>query len=269
MRLLYLAGIVFSFACSAGVRAQGLSYADNRIFPHGYVDLDRAGPLAIPDYPFARIGRPFVFETSYRSLYDMKELADSRAGAACTIDRIQFGAAIGTFGEAGYFSQFGLAGYFACHWSDMSLGMSTVYSRIGFGGTYDHLSAVTFNMGGAYRIDQMTIFAVTRAVNQPRYYAGDEPIRPELEIGVSYKTDRGLDSQARALFEKYQKPTAELSQSFHLADYISINWSLVLLPARFGAGLALETGAFGFRYDLSHHTVLGMTHTVRLTISRR
>jgi hypothetical protein len=114
----------------------------------------------------------------------------------------------------------------------------------------------------------MTVFAVTRAVNQPRFFASDEPIPPEVEIGISYKSGRGLDSQAKALFEKYRKPTGELSQSFHLAAFISVHWSLVLLPARFGAGLYLEKGSFGFGYDLSHHPVLGMTHTMRLMISK-
>lgn len=270
MRVLlqYAAGIMLSLACFSGAGAQGLSYADNRVFSCGYVDFDRAGPLAVVDYPFARIGRPLVFETSYRSLYNMKELTDNRAGAACRIDRIQLGAAISTFGEPDYFHQFGSAVILGYHSSDLSLGLSAVYTRIGFNDIYDAISAVTIDIGGAYRHDMMTVFVVTRALNQPRYFDGDGPIRPEIETGVSYKTGRGLDSQAKALFEKYRKPTAELSQSFQLATFISVHWSLVLLPARFGAGMYLEKGAFGFGYDLSHHPVLGMTHTVRLIISK-
>jgi len=36
-------------------------------------------PLALTDYPFAAVGRTISFQTSYRSLYNMKELIDSRA----------------------------------------------------------------------------------------------------------------------------------------------------------------------------------------------
>ncbi len=260
-------GCILLSLCAVNTRAQGLSFADNRIFPHGYVDFSRAGPLAVVDYPFARVGRQLIFETSYRSLYDMKELTDNRAGLAYTIDRFQLGGAVATFGEPDYFSQVGLAACAGYHLSSISFGAAVLYSRIGFNDTYDPLSVVTFNIGGSYGYDLMTIFAAARAVNQPRRFDGDEPVRPKLEIGISYRTDRGLDSQAKALFEKYQKPTAELSQSFQVAEFFSVSWSLVLLPARFGAGLSLEKGAFGFGYALSHHPVLGVTHAVRLALS--
>ena len=49
-------------------RAAGLSYADNQVFPHGYVDYDRAGPLTLSDYPFALVGRKIVFQRPFGAL---------------------------------------------------------------------------------------------------------------------------------------------------------------------------------------------------------
>jgi hypothetical protein len=105
-----------------------------------------------------------------------------------------------------------------------------------------------------------------RSLNQPRYYDRGRPIDPEIECGVTYRTPGGLDSQVRALFIRDQKPSAQLSQSFLLAPYASLNWALVLDPVRFGGGMHLQSDHIGFDYTLSHHPILGMTHTVTLTI---
>ncbi len=268
MRQALIIGIVISSFCVAA-RGQGLSYADNQVFSHGYVDLDAAGPLAGPAYPFAGSAGRLMFETSYRSMYRMKELTDSRAGITYTRGRYQFGAAAATFGKPDYFHQLGLAGFVTYRLDRMALGGSAIYSRLSFNDTYDALDALAFNLGAAYRHDRTTVFAVARALNQPRFARHDEPVPPELEIGLSYKTDEGLDSQVRALFIRHRKPTAQLSQAFRLTDYFAISWALVLRPARLGAGLHLEKGAFGLVYRLSHHPVLGMTHTVNLILSEK
>ncbi len=249
--------------------AGGLSYADNQVFSHGYIDFDRAGPLIMPEYPFADPGRTLVFETSYRSLYDMKELTDNRAGAAVRYRRFIFGVDIATFGESDYFHQTGLAVLASYGYEHVRAGASVIYDRIGFNDKYDDISRTTINVGVSYRFDRLLGYALTRSLNQPRYYDNGQPARPEAEFGVSYRSKEGLVSQVKTLFIRYQKPTAELSQSFRLADFASVNWALVLLPARFGAGIDLTRGAFGFEYKISHHPVLGLTHTVALSVFKQ
>lgn len=246
--------------------ATGLSYADNQVFPHGYVDFDRAGPLVMSDYPIASIGQKMVFQTSYRSLYGMKELTDNRAALAYSRSKFTGGVAFATFGEADYFHQLGLSASSSYRWSGLSVGGALIYNRFSFNNRYDNLSTVTANLGVGYNRKNITAFVVTRSFNQPRYHKRGRTIMPEVEIGVSYKSREGLDSQAKALFVRHQKPTAELSQSFRLNEFAHINWSLVLLPARFGGGLNLTKGHFGFDYKLSHHPVLGLTHIVMLTV---
>lgn len=253
-------------ACTDVSLSAGLSYADNRIFPHGYVDFDGAGPLAMSHYPFASSGRKIVFETSYRSLYDMKELTDNRAAIAFGSGKVTCGAGMASFGEPGYFHQLGLAGFGSFKRKNLAAGGAIVYSRISFSEKYGYLSSVIINLGLAYSRNRITLFAVSRSLNQPRYYAGGRPVLPEAEIGVSYTSREGLDSQAKALFVRYQKPTAELSQSFRLSGHARISWAMVLQPARFAAGLHLEKSHLGFVYRISHHPVLGLTHTVTLSI---
>ncbi len=245
--------------------AVGLSYADEQIFPHGYVDLDRIGPLAMSDYPFASTGRKMVFQTSYRSLYGMKELTDNRAAFAITRNRLNGGVAISTFGEGNYFHQLGLAVFASYRRDSLSVGGSIIYSKLSFNDKYDYVSTITANFGVAYHRNNLTGYILMRSFNQPKYYTASAPVMPEAEIGVSYKSSEGLDSQAKALFVRHQKPTAELSQFFQLNEYARISWALVLLPARFGGGLHLEKGQFGFDYKISHHPVLGLTHMVMLT----
>jgi len=246
--------------------AVGLSYADNQVFPHGYVDLDRIGPLAMPDYPFSSVGRKIVFQTSYRSLYNLKELTDNRAALAFSLGRYNAGLAFASFGEPDYFHQTGLSCFISYRHEYFSIGGSLIYSRLSFNEKYDCLSTLTANLGSAVRRNNATIFALTRSFNQPHYYSRSPAVMPEAEMGISYRSGEGLDSQAKALFVRHQKPTAELSQSFRLNEYVSLNWALVLLPARFGAGLQLAKGHFELDYKLSHHPVLGMTHTIMLTV---
>jgi len=252
--------------CTDICPAIGLSYADNQVFPHGYVDLDRIGPLAMADYPFASVSRKIVFQTSYRSLYNLKELTDNRAGLAISRGRFNSGMAFASFGEPDYFHQIGLSGFASYRYRQYSVGGSLIYSRLSFNDKYDYLSAITANCGAAYVQRNFTVFAMMRSFNQPHYYNRSAAIMPEAEIGISFKSGEGLDSQAKALFVRHQKPTAELSQSFTLNEYAAINWALVLLPARFGGGLHLAKGRFEFDYKLSHHPVLGLTHTVMLTV---
>ncbi len=249
--------------------ASGLSYADNQIFSHGYIDFYRAGPLVVPEYPFAVSGRKLVFETSYRSLYNMRELTDNRAGVAVQKRQFVFGADIASFGESDYFHQTGLAATASYGYDRMRVGASIIYDRIGFNYKYDAISRTTFNIGVSYRYEKVLTYALTRSINQPRYDDNGRPALPEAEFGVSYKSKEGLDSQIKTLFVRYQKPTAEVSQSFRLADFASVNWALVLLPARFGAGIDLTKGVFGFEYKISHHPVLGLTYTVGLSVFKR
>jgi hypothetical protein len=223
----------------------------------------------MPDYPFGSIGKKLVFETSYRSIYDIKELTDSRAAIAVTRNNFNFGGGIATFGDPGYFHQLGLSTFLSYRKSRLASGGSINYSRLSFNDRYGYLSVVTVNLGAAYIRDKLTIYGMTRSVNQPRYYAGSQPILPEAEFGISYKSVDGLDSQVKALFIRRRKPTAELSQSYRLSSYASLNWAMVLLPARFGAGLSLEKGNFGFDYKFSHHSILGPTHTVMLAVFKK
>lgn len=260
--------IFISCTLGIGVTAAGLSYGDDQIFSHGYIDFDRAGALALTEYPFADIDSQMTFQTSYRQLYNIRELADNRAALAVRRDEYTYGIALASFGKPDYFHQTGFASYVSWRRDEYTFGASLIYRRISFSSIYDYLSFYTANIGAAYRKDRYRVFMVTRAINQPRYYPGEEPLRPQFECGLSFKTEEGLDNQVKALFVKFEKPTAELSQSFQPAAYARINWALVLSPVRFGTGLNLNHGRFEFGYRFSHHPVLGATHTVLLTVNK-
>jgi hypothetical protein len=244
----------------------GLSYADRQVFPHGYVDFNNTGPLALADYPFASPERQLTFQTSMRQLYNIRELTDNRAAFAYRHKDYICGLALASFGTPDYFHQTGLAASLSIRRKTYSIGASIVYDRMSFNDYYGYLSAYAGNAGFSFRYSRAFIYAVTRVINQPSYYKGGSPEPPQAEFGLSLASKDGLDSQFKALFIRYHKPTAEISQSFELASYAQLNWALVLLPARFGLGLDLERGRFGFGYHFSHHPVLGATHAVILTV---
>lgn len=252
-----------------GVSAEGLSYADNQIFPHGYVDIDKAGPLSVTDYPFAAIGRKIVFQASYRSLYGLKELTDSRAALAVSCGDFAVGTAAAVFGQSDYFQQIGLSSFASFKHRRSAVGISAIYHQYAFNSHYVPISYVTANAGLSLTCWKLTFFGVGRSLNQPRYYAGGATVLPEGEAGLSFKSRDGLDSQAKVLFVRYQKLTGELSQSLQMVPYASVNWALVLSPVRLGVGLALEKKSFGFEYKFSHHPLLGSTHSVILAFSAK
>ncbi len=258
--------LLVGLMASTSTNAAGLSYGDNQVFPHGYVDFAQAGPLAMTDYPFADIGYKMVFQTSYRQLYNIKELTDNRAAAAMRRRDFIFGLGFASFGTPDYFHQIGLATFANYKKKYLRAGLSITYGRISFSEKYDYLSASTLNLGASYARNQYLGYVVARTINQPRYYDGDAPLPPEVECGVSYKSKEGLDSQGKLLFVRYQKPTAQVTQAFALTDYAALNWALVLQPVRFGAGLTLEKGHLVFDYKFSHHPVLGATHMISLTV---
>jgi len=244
----------------------GLSYADRQVFSHGYIDFNNAGPLTLADYPFASPAKQFTFQTSMRQLYNIRELTDNRAAFAYRKRGYIGGLALASFGTPDYFHQTGLAASFSLQRKTYAIGASIVYDRLSFNDYYGYLSAFAGNVGFSVRYSRAFMYAVTRVINQPAYYEGGTPEPPQAEFGLSLVSKDGLDSQFKALFVRYKKPTAEISQSFELASYARLNWALVLLPARFGLGLDLERGRFGFGYHFSHHPVLGATHAVILTV---
>lgn len=251
----------------ASFAAGGLSYADNQVFPHGYIDFDDAGPLAMPDYPLGIIEGSYAAQASYRSLYNIKELTDNRLGFAFQRKSFIAGGALALFGEPDYFQQVGLAVFSSFRLRRFRVGGSLIYSRLNFNDKYGDLSTATINTACAYTQDRVTAYVVLRSINQPRYHAHGQPVLPEAEMGISYKSPHGLDSQAKALFIRHQKPAAELLQAFRVSEYARLSWCLVLAPVRFGGGLHLEKGHFRFDYTVSHHPVLGLTHTVGMTVA--
>jgi len=244
----------------------GLSYADQMLFPHGYVEFKHAGPLSMTDYPFAASGRKLVFESSYRALYNMTELADSRGALAYSHGVVTAGVAVASFGKADYFQQLGISIFASRRTGRFVLGGAFTYSRISFGGGYTPVAAFTENAGVSYQRGSLIAYMVARTINRPRYCVGADRLAREGEIGLSYRSGEYLDSQIKTLFIERQKRTAQLVQAFQLNKFAQINWSLVLSPVRFGAGVKLEKGHLGFGYLFSHHPVLGPTHTVSLLL---
>ncbi|MFH1700956.1 MAG: hypothetical protein ABIE07_10245 [Candidatus Zixiibacteriota bacterium] len=246
-----------------------MSYLDNQVFSHGYIDHYNAGALDISQYPFALTGKRLTLQTSYRSLYGLSELTDSRAGLAYSFDKFQLAAGFSNFGESSYFQQTGLSLAGNYKYREISIGLSVIHSRISFNEKYESISAIMVTSGLMFKVNDISGYGMLRAIGQPSYANGKSDIPTEAEVGASYKNKAGLDSQIRFLFIRDQKPTAELSQDFQMAEYAHINWALVLAPVRIGGGLKFEHHKMTFEYKFSHHPVLGLTHTVLLGIWRR
>ena len=266
MRKIFIALIIGMLSNAIAMAASGWSYADNQVFSEGYIDLDNMGALSLTQYPVGSPGREMIFETSYARLYNLSELTDSRAAGAVTIGPLVLGSGFSFFGDSDYFGQWGISLFGLYRFRDIQLGTSIACDRISFGGGYESLSKTTINGGLSWRHKQIRIFGTVRNINEPRYYTGGvrEPL--ESEMGVSFKSSGLLDNQARLLFIKYRKPSALLAQGIWLADYLQVNWSFVLRPARLGVGLKIMQKHFGFGYTFSHHPVLGETHRVSLMV---
>lgn len=244
----------------------GLSIADNQVFPHGYLDFDHAGALSLCDYPFATMGGRFSLQTSYRSLYGMRDLNDARIGASFKRKGLTFSTSAAIFGRGEYFQQIGLgisAGY---RYRFLSFGASSLYSRVSFNDSYSALDCFSANTGIGLHFRNMIVYGVTRTINQPRYTTNSGRFPITAEIGISYKTGEYLESQAKAQFDKYHKPTAQILQAVRLAKYAGVSYGLILSPVRVTAGVKLEKNHLGFEYQFSHHPVLGMTHNLLFSV---
>ncbi len=263
---LYISGSIMLLWLAAMVPAAGLSYGDNQVFPHGYIDYDRAGPLVLPAYPFGMTGRDLVFQTSYRQLYEIRELTDSRVALAVSRHRFGFGAAAALFGKPDYFQQLGLSVFARYAFDNASMGATLVRQRIAFNELYEAIGFTSANIGISYKVKTVRFFIVGVSVNQPAYHNGSERLPAEAVLGLSYKSDSGLDNQFKVRFRQQSQPSGELTQSLALSSYASLNWALVLRPVRFGMGVNLCQRNFGFEYKFSHHPVLGWTHQISLEV---
>ena len=256
------------FMMAQSLQAAGLSFADNQVFAHGFTDISNMAPLSITEYPCGRSDKSLIVQTAHRSLYGLKELTDNRIAIALRQKNIAAGFGLASFGQPDYFHQMGASIFGNFTTRHFSLGSSISYHRLSFAEPYRPLSAVSTNIGLAYSFQSVILFGVSRNCYHTDLNSGDKSFPPEGECGISVSTPEGLISQAKALFIRDKKPTAELSQSIPLSTQAAISWALVLYPVRFGGGLHIEKSGFGFDYTYSHHAVLGGTHIISMSVFR-
>ncbi|MCK5125050.1 MAG: hypothetical protein KAR42_02235 [candidate division Zixibacteria bacterium] len=258
--------ILSQFLFDANIHASGLSYADNQIFSSGYVDFRDAGALSVSMYPFAISKKKLSFQTSHRSLYGLKELTDNQFAVTTHLRDFTIGAGGAVFGKSDYFQQMGLSLFGNHSIKGLVFGFAIIYNRLSFNASYNDISYTACNLGLSKTYNNFLLFGTARNINRPKYYNSSDKLPLEAECGISYLSKSSLDSQISVLLREHEKPTAMTTQSFKLDKRIQLNWTLVLYPIRFGGGLDLETSHLGFNYKVSHHPVLGMTHTVLLSV---
>lgn len=260
--------VVFMAVIPAAGHAAGLSAGDSQPFAGGFINIRKTGPIALASYPCAELAADMAGETSYRSLYGLKELTENRAGAAFCMKPLIFGVVFSSFGQAGYYHQSSGAVSLSAKMASFRFGMAVLHKRISFSESYAAVSLVSLTAGVSYTRRNISVYGVTRNMNQPSYTSGSRSQRPEAEFGFLYQSSNGLANLIQALFVRQNKPTAAIGQMFPLADIVDIHWLLVLSPVRFGGGLRITKDPLIITYRYSHHPVLGATHTISLTIFR-
>ncbi len=257
---------VIGLICYSYSFAAGFSCSDNQVFSQGYVKFRNAGPLALTAYPFALSGQNVSIQTSYKSLYGLKELTENQIGITLQKKAIVIGGAFSSFGKLEYFHQYAGSLFSGMRFKAFRFGVSAIYSRLSFSENYSTLTHLAWHGGGSITKDDITVFAIGRNLNQPVLYDGGERLRSEVEIGLLYLSRSFLDSQIRFLFVRGESPTGAISQSVPIEKSIRVFWTLVLSPVRFGGGIEIYQSPVSFDYRITHHPVLGETHTVLLTV---
>lgn len=261
-------GLVVLLYCCGQLSLAGISFGEAIPFSDGFVNYRSAQPLNLVGNPCVDIKSPIAMQTSYRSLYGLKELTENRAGASIRVKSLLFGIYFSSFGQSGYCQESNIGFSVSARISSIRFGASVLFRRVSFSEFYQPVSLVTGAIGLLYSAGPIFLYSVSRNLNQPSFTEDSPRLKPEAECGASYISETGLDSQVKVLFLRHQRPTATIGQSYPIHQALDVNWQLVLSPVRLDAGMSLEKNHVKFGYRFSHHPILGSIHTVSISIFR-
>ena len=246
-----------------GSSARVLSLGDASVALTDEPSVMRANPGALGFLPQKGI------QTSLSRLYDLDDLAERDVLLAWPLSSFTLGAGFYVFGKNNYYQESVLNFAFAYRINNrLSLGTNLKYLRVSFSADYNDLSALSIDVGSAYRINEKIQlgFAATN-LNQPHLAKKSDDIPSNFALGMVLFPFPEVSLHLDLTYEDRYKEQLHFGQEIKLVKNLPLRFGIQTSPARYALGMGFIWEKLNFDYAYLNHSILGNTHKVTFTYS--
>lgn len=269
MRRLLISCLMTAVAlCLFTASGMGFEFPLSHAFGTGGVPiLSNAGPSDMIELPGCVTERYSIgFESGYLRRYDLGDLDRIYIAAAGSHRRFIGGIGLVQFGKSDLYSEKTIKGSIGYRYQDFTIGGSVSAMRVEFGGNYGQFSKATVGVGGGYRKGRFRGLVVADNLTKPKITESSEPFRRTGTAIVEWTTVKNLSTAVRATKRERESVKYSIGQRIPLARGSALYWGISTRPVEYGGGIDIATKLFTLTYGAKIHPVLGLSHSVSISI---
>lgn len=244
-----------------------------------YLSLGGGG-TALCDEPSMMVSNPGALgffskksiELSWSQLYNMKELSAGDLyfifplGNFFSTHSLTSGVGFNIFGETDYYQEskvFFAFGYAIKNY--LSLGASIKYMRVSFPYPYSDFSAVGFDAGVLFRIqDRVQLGSAVKNLNQPEMIKGSDNVSRIWNMGIAFFPFKDIILTTDYVKESGFDPQLKFGQEIKISENFNLRFGINTEPVRYGVGTGFNWETVKIDYAFLSHPALGQTHKASL-----
>ncbi len=209
--------------------------------------------------------KQFVIESVANKKYGLADLDQVSILAAYRFKKFTAAFGFSRFGTPDYYTEKNIRAVLSYHKNSITAIMITSGRLIEIGGKYGNLRAASVGLGVSYFKDNYYFGLTIDDINKPKIANNVDGENTKLNLYAEIDGSEKHSVTGRLILEKYEKPLLSFGQFINLTEKNGLFWGLSFNPLKYGGGFEIEYKKFSFVYGVSHHPVLGFSHTVSLS----
>lgn len=206
------------------------------------------------------------FESGYQRRYDLGDLDRVFVAAAGTYGRFVGGIGVAQFGKSDLYAEKTIKATLGYLIRDITIGGSVSAMRAEFGGNYGQFSKATVGLGAGYGKGQFRGLVAADNLTNPKLVKSSEPYRRITTAIAEWTTRKQLSTVVRVTKRERESAKYSIGQRIPLARGSALYWGISTRPVEYGGGVDIATKLFTLTYGAKIHPVLGLSHSVSVSI---
>jgi len=207
----------------------------------------------------------FVIESSANRKYGLADLDQISFLTAYRFKKFTAAFGFSQFGTPDYYTEKIIKTVFSYHVNSITPMLITSGRLIEIGDVFGKLRAASIGIGVSYHEDNYYFGLTLDDINNPKIAKNVEGESIKLNIFAEISGGEKHSVTGRLILEKYEKPFLSLGQFIHLTKTNGLFWGMSLNPLKYGGGFEIVYKKFSVDYGVSHHPVLGFSHSISLS----
>lgn len=201
-------------------------------------------------------------DVQYARPFGLKELAQSSLTVAMPSRSGNYGFGISRFGFSAYEEIQVSVGLSKMILEKVSAGIALRYMSVAIAG-YGASSVVGLDAGIIIKMKESLNFAlVAKNINSPKVISNEEPVTPNIRIGLSYSPHNNVVLVGELQKEKYFDKTLRLGAEFEIIKDQYLRFGLSNNPSSFSMGFGLSLNDAEINFSAVTHQYLDLSQSL-------